>query len=121
MNGFVRNIYDAYKDYDVSKEVKCWTDESGHGIKGAPYEIEDLVKDIKWCKEELYSLWFALSENKKETETIDYKRLAGRYLNIAYNAIIFAKLDQLYSKDKLLKELGCTEEEYDNIMSGLKF
>lgn len=39
-----------------------------------------------------------------------------RMLNIAYNAIVLGRLDEKYSKEELLEELGCSEEEYDEIM-----
>lgn len=113
---FIKNIYEAYENYDVSEEVRLWIDESGHGINGAPYEIADLVEDMKWCEQAIYDLWCELSGNIKEEE-IDYKKLANRYLTIAYNAICLGQLDEIYAdKEQLMNELGCTEEEYDAIM-----
>ena len=56
-----------------------------------------------------------LSSNEKEEE-IDYKEKAMRYLTIAYNAITFAQLDEMYDRERLIEEIGCTEEEYDEIM-----
>ena len=35
---------------------------------------------------------------------------------IAYNAIVFSQLEEQYSHERLLKELGMTEEEYKEIM-----
>ena len=55
-----------------------------------------------------------LSSNEKEE--IDYKEKAMRYLTIAYNAITFAQLDEMYDRERLIEEIGCTEEEYDEIM-----
>lgn len=115
VNEFINNIYKVYENYDVSEEVRLWTDESGHGKNGSPYEIEDLLEDMKWCKQAIYDLWCELSGNKKEEE-IDYKEKARRYLTIAYNAICLGQLDEVYDKERLLEELGCTEEEYDEIM-----
>lgn len=51
---------------------------------------------------------------KDEIEKLKKER--ERFLTIAYNAICFGQLDELYDKERLLKELGCTEEEYDEIM-----
>ena len=112
---FINNIYESYIDYDPSYEARLWTDEFGHGRNGAPYELEDILNDMKWCKQAIYDLWCELTGNKVE-EKIDYKEKANRYLTIAYNAITFAQLDELYDKDRLLEELGCTEEEYNEIM-----
>ena len=39
-----------------------------------------------------------------------------RFLTIAYNAICLGGLDEIYDKDRLIAELGCSEEEYDEIM-----
>lgn len=40
----------------------------------------------------------------------------NRFLTIAYNAIKLAQLDEQYSEGELLRELGCSKEEYDEIM-----
>ena len=42
-----------------------------------------------------------------------------RLLTIAYNAIILGQLDERYdAKEELCSELGCSEEEFDEIMEG---
>lgn len=49
----------------------------------------------------------------------DLRRLRqerDRYKTIAYSSINLGNLDYEYSKEDLLKELGCTEEEYNKIM-----
>lgn len=112
---FINNIYKAYEDFDVSESASLWIGENGHGINGAPYELEDLLEDMKWCKQAIYDLWCDLTGSKKEEE-INYKEKARKYLIIAYNAICLGQLDEQYDRDHLLKELGCTEEEYDEIM-----
>lgn len=112
---FINNIYKTYENYDISEEVSYWVGVDGHGINGAPYELEDLLEDMKWCKQAIYDLWCELSGHKKEEE-IDYKEKSKRYLTIAYNAICLGQLDEVYDKERLLEELGCTEEEYDEIM-----
>lgn len=48
-----------------------------------------------------------------------YKKLENernRFLTIAYNAICLGQLNEIYNENKLLKELGCTKEEYNKIM-----
>lgn len=40
-------LYEYYQSYDVSYETSLWIDETGHGKNGAPYEIEDIVADMK--------------------------------------------------------------------------
>jgi hypothetical protein len=56
---------------------------------------------------------------KKTYEEIikNLKTERNRFLTIANNAICFGQLDEIYDEDRLLKELGCTKEEYDEIMN----
>ena len=51
INDFSRNIYEAFMDYDVSYETYLWLDNTGHGKNGAPYELEDVLEDIKACEQ----------------------------------------------------------------------
>ena len=51
-----------------------------------------------------------------EKEIKKLKKERERFLVIAYNAICFGQLDEMYDEDELLEELGCTQEEYDEIM-----
>jgi hypothetical protein len=46
----------------------------------------------------------------------ELKAERNRFLTIAYNAIVLGQLDEIFDEDRLLKELGCTKEEYDEIM-----
>lgn len=39
-----------------------------------------------------------------------------RFLTIAHNAIYLGELDVRYNEDRLLRELGCSQEEYDEIV-----
>lgn len=60
-------------------------------------------------------------ENEKKIEKLEkeierLKKERERFLVIAYNAIVFGDLDLIYDKERLLEELGCSEEEYDEIM-----
>ena len=51
---------------------------------------------------------------KNENQRLTEER--RRFLAIAYNAIVLGQLDEIYDKEQLLDELGCSEEEYDEIM-----
>ena len=51
INDFSRNIYNTFMDYDVSYETYLWLDNTGHGKNGAPYELEDVLEDIKDCEQ----------------------------------------------------------------------
>lgn len=47
INAKIRKYYD---DFDVSEEAALWIDDTGHGKNGAPYELEDILDDMKECK-----------------------------------------------------------------------
>ena len=51
INDFSRNIYKTFMDYDISYETYLWLDNTGHGKNGAPYELEDILEDIKACEQ----------------------------------------------------------------------
>ena len=51
INDFSRNIHEAFMDYDVSYETYLWLDNTGHGKNGAPYEMEDVLEDMKACEQ----------------------------------------------------------------------
>ena len=51
INDFSRNIHNTFMDYDVSYETYLWLDNTGHGKNGAPYEMEDVLEDIKDCEQ----------------------------------------------------------------------
>lgn len=41
-------VWGNYEDFDVSYETYLWLDNTGHGKNGAPYELEDVLNDMKW-------------------------------------------------------------------------
>lgn len=51
INDFAKNIHNTFMDYDVSYETYLWLDNTGHGKNGAPYELEDVLEDIKDCEQ----------------------------------------------------------------------
>lgn len=62
LSEFLKNLYECYENYDVSEEASLWVDSSGHGINGAPYKLEDIVDDMKWCEEQILELYEYLVE-----------------------------------------------------------
>lgn len=46
----VSEVQDYYENYDPDEEAQLWTDDTGHGTNGAPYEYEDLLADMKACE-----------------------------------------------------------------------
>lgn len=53
----LNSIYQVYENYDVSEETYLWLDDTGHGINGAPYELEDVLEDMKWCENAILELY----------------------------------------------------------------
>ena len=60
------NVYRYYESYDVSEETALWIDSTGHGKNGAPYDIEDIVADMKECEQFILDLYNLLKEMHDE-------------------------------------------------------
>jgi hypothetical protein len=58
-------IYDQYNEYDVSEAAYIWLDESGHGKNGAPYDMEDVYKDMEACEQNILELYELIKEATK--------------------------------------------------------
>ena len=50
---FVDQLYQTYEDFDVSYETYLWLDETGHGRRGAPWDMRDLYNDMEACEQNL--------------------------------------------------------------------
>lgn len=48
---FLDIIDNYYQNFDVSYETYLWLDNTGHGKNGAPYEMEDVLEDMKACEQ----------------------------------------------------------------------
>lgn len=57
----IEDVYEAYVDFDVSAETYLWLDNTGHGRNGAPYEMEDVLEDMKECKKMIVDLYNELT------------------------------------------------------------
>ena len=86
---FLLELYTYYNDFDVSEETALWIDEFGHGKNGAPYELEDVLDDMKECEKSIMDLYDVINdfENPKKCyANPDYKdyyvalRITGAYL-----------------------------------------
>lgn len=42
--------------YDPDEQATFWIGPDGHGSRGAPHSLSDLVKDMEWVKSKLQSL-----------------------------------------------------------------
>lgn len=56
INGLLSSLNHYIEYYDIDNEVYIWLDNSGHGMDGAPYHIEDILNDKKWFLNKLKEL-----------------------------------------------------------------
>lgn len=61
----IDSIYNCYENFDVSYETYLWLDNTGHGKNGAPYDMEDILEDMKWCENMIYESYKKLALEQK--------------------------------------------------------
>lgn len=61
---YVQQVYEYYDGYDPSEETMLWVDGSGHGKNGAPYDLIDVLTDMKAVEKMLETLYMALLNDK---------------------------------------------------------
>ena len=102
------------------------TDENIAALEANAIMSKEFVQEFVKAAREIssYSLWNDILPYIKEEIVIsgfeDYKKKSERFTTIAYNAITLGQLDEQYaSKEDLCCDLGCDEEEFDEIMEGM--
>lgn len=50
MSNFIERFRETAENFDVDYEASLWTDEWGHGKRGAPYRLRDILDDMEECK-----------------------------------------------------------------------
>ena len=60
------NITHYFSAYDVSEETYIRLDEQGHGKKGYPYDMEEVLKIFNYREEEIEKLVEYLTNNYEE-------------------------------------------------------
>lgn len=58
----VEEIRKYYEGFDVDEEAYLWIGPDGHGRKGAPYHIRDIIRDMETAEEMVCRLYEALDE-----------------------------------------------------------
>lgn len=64
----IDNIAHYLAAYDVSEETYLRLDEHGHGKKGYPYDMEEVLKIFKYREDEISKLVEHLTNNYEEGE-----------------------------------------------------
>lgn len=71
-------IEEYYNSYDPSEEAYLWLDRTGHGTKGAPYDMKDVYDDMGACKDMIYELLQTLKNNPEELLTRTLEAIASQ-------------------------------------------
>ena len=58
----VKSIWRYYENLDPDKEASLWIGPDGHGKRGAPYHIKDIVSDMEAAEDMVYQLYTAINE-----------------------------------------------------------
>ena len=53
-------VGDYYESYDPSEEALLWCDSSGHGKRGAPYHLKDIIADMEEAEAMVLKLYEAI-------------------------------------------------------------
>lgn len=53
---FADKLEEYWRGFDPSEEAIDWVGPDGHGINGAPYDLQDIINDMVDCKEMLREL-----------------------------------------------------------------
>ena len=53
---FADKLEEYWRGFDPSEEAINWIGPDGHGINGAPYDLQDIINDMVDCKEMLREL-----------------------------------------------------------------
>ena len=103
---------------------KTITEDEINSVEGNALMSKEFTQDIIRCGIELANcdVWDIFAYIKACVGIdgcTDYEKKSERFAAIAYNAIALGQLDEQYDKEDLCCELGCTEEEFDEIMEGM--
>lgn len=61
----IEKLFERYNDYDASEEAYLWLDNTGHGKKGAPYDMKEVYEDMEACQNMILELHDALKAASK--------------------------------------------------------
>lgn len=66
IDSLIEDIDNYYENYDPDEETLLWVGSDGHGKKGAPYHLTDIVKDMEQCETYIGELFDLLDKANKE-------------------------------------------------------
>lgn len=56
IDSFVEELENVYESYDPDEETALWIGEDGHGKRGAPYHLRDILETMEECEKEIKKL-----------------------------------------------------------------
>lgn len=68
LNELADNVMEQYESYDVSYETHLWLDNCGHGQNGAPYDMQDVYRDMQSCKDSIMKIYDIINDYITEEE-----------------------------------------------------
>lgn len=63
---FLKNIDEYYISFDPDKEALKWSDEDGHGTKGAPHRLKDIIIDFEEIEKAIHDLVIEFDDRMDE-------------------------------------------------------
>ena len=62
LDSLVSDMEDYYEGFDMDTETYPWLDENGHGKRGAPYRMKDVLQDMEEAERMIEKLLDAITE-----------------------------------------------------------
>lgn len=119
---FADKLEEYWRDFDPSEEAVKWVGSDGHGVNGAPYDLQGIINDMVDCKEMLRELFVAFHnhaypdhkfgnhENGLTCEKEDYDMNGDEMWNIS-NILTSLENARIYASDFPNHPLGWEIDE----------
>lgn len=62
LDSLISDMEDYYEGFDVDTETYLWLDGNGHGKRGAPYRMKDVLQDMEEAEKMIEKLLDAITE-----------------------------------------------------------
>lgn len=62
ITSLVEDMADFYEGFDPDYEASLWIGKDGHGLRGAPYYIKDIVADMEKAEDMVFGLLEAMRD-----------------------------------------------------------
>lgn len=85
----INNLEEYINGYDPSEEALRWVGPDGHGHNGAPYDLENIISDMKACREMMRKLLRAWKDEPAPQPFTIYRtiRIDGQFDTSKYDGV----------------------------------